>query len=135
MNDDRGIIFWREKDDFVATLSTPLTESIQLGGKTLKMMGSLGDYDLLRSDMDELVGVAFSVTQLDLKLIEPLVSESSRVAINLPDVRFYFSPCVSPKIQTVQGSSWIYGDHARPVAIGIHRWIDWGLIGFKPVVE
>jgi hypothetical protein len=133
LTESRDLIFWREGRNFAAMLSAPLTECIQLRGKSLKMTGSLGDYDLLRSQGNELVGAAFSLTQRDLEFIEPLVSGSDAVVVNLPDVHFYLSACADPKIQTVQGSSWIYCEGSRPVAIGIHKWIDWGSIGFKLV--
>lgn len=123
------MIFWREGNHLVAAMQPKLTEHIKLNGRALKMTGSLGDYDLLRSEKNDLVGIAFSMTEHDLKCLGTL-SEIDAVVVDLPSVRFFLSSCVEPKIQTVQGSSWIYCERGEPVAIGIHKWIEWGSIAF-----
>jgi hypothetical protein len=123
------MIFWREGNHLVAAMLPELTEHIKLNGRALKMTGSLGDYDLLRSEKNDLVGIAFSMTEHDLKCLGTL-SEIDAVVVDFPSVRFFLSSCVEPKIQPVQGSSWIYCERGEPVAIGIHKWIEWGSIAF-----
>ncbi len=129
------LLFWRQGNNFVAKMGSHLTERIQLNGRSLKVGGSLGDYDILRSETHAMVGLVFGMSKGDLKLVQPIIEGLDSVRINLPAVHFYLSPCSNPETQLVQGSSWIYYDGRKAVAIAVHEWVDWGLIGFPLISD
>ncbi len=91
---------------------------------------ALGDYDILRSALGEMLGFDFGITKRQIEVLMPMFDGLDCVAIDSNRLRIQMEPCPNVVTECVQGSSWIMGSRGLPVAIFVHKWIDWGTFGF-----
>jgi hypothetical protein len=124
------ILFWREDASLIVGECSHLRRRIELGERTWKVSGTLGDYDIIRGEGNVMLGAVFQVTRNEVKALKSFLSESAAVRVDLPNLYFFFCHGTIQGVECVQGSSWLYS--ARGLwAVGIHRWVDWNPVGFK----
>lgn len=128
---DEGIILVRERSHLKALYFAKLPSELLFAGQLFRAKEeTLGEYDYLRNEADELIGFSINITSRERKLLMTLAVGCEDVKFGECEVRFVLGPGL-PKEVGVQIPTTVYRSAGVEILIAFYKWGDFGKLGFQ----
>jgi len=126
------IVLWLYGSNIVSTIVPKLPVVIVAQDCNYEVVSSLGDYDGLRDQGGKLIGFSFSISGDEKILKSDFVKRAKNVSLIAKEFRVALHD--EPPFQSdgIQGATWVYRC-GNNFMIGLHKWADWGRLGFSTV--